>query len=159
MNTPARLLLAALLLAVPAAAQAPRTEPRKSDPFDRTVDRINALLAHRLAPPAFEPARFNPFLTGPLAGSTPRLPDGGGTEPPPADSDDTVLRQLAPTLRITGSFSREDRNYVVIDGTPRREGDMIILRHRGATVNIRIRTIDGNRIVLGLNAAEFTLRF
>ncbi len=154
------LLLLSVLLVLAARAQAPRAEPRKTDPFDRTVERINALLAQRLSPPAFEPARFNPFIIGPRPGTVPVQTDGGaGPEVFPPSSDETVLQQLASTIRVTGFFSRDDRNYVVVDGAPRREGDFIILRHRDTPVNLRLKSVENHRLVLGLNDAEYVLRF
>lgn len=152
-----------LLVSAPAQVPVPGTpaapaaaEPRR-DPFERTKANIDLLLARRITPPAFDPTRFNPFTIGPAGGLAPdpKTPD----EPTPVATSESLLRLLAPRLRVTGYFSREGLSFAVIDGVPRREGDFIILTHQGAPVNLRVKRVDNDRVLLGLGDAEYILRF
>ncbi|HYC70845.1 MAG TPA: hypothetical protein VEB66_06540 [Opitutaceae bacterium] len=154
---PPALLLA--LLVLPAAAQTPPApEAKNADPFDKTRVNIELLLGRRMKPPAFDPSAYSPFAIGPVGGlpaADPKTPD----QPPPAATSESLLRALAPRLRVTGYFSREGLSFAVVDGTPRREGDVIILNHQGSAVNLRVRRVEDGRLVLGLGDAEYTLRF
>lgn len=155
-------LRAALLLLLtglgPASAQTPAaTETRRTDPFERTRGQIDMLLARRIKPPEFDPTRFNPFTIGPAGGvaSLPEIPD----EAPPVESSENLLRILAPRLRITGYFSREGLSFAVVDGIPRREGDLLTLSHHGVPVTLRVKRVEQSRLVVGLGEAEYILRF
>lgn len=145
---------------LPAApgAPAPAAAEARRDPFERTKAQIDLLLTRRIAPPAFDPTRFNPFTIGPAGGLAPdpKTPD----EPTPAASSESLLRLLAPRLQVTGYFSRDEgRSYASINGVPRREGDFIILTHQGAPVNLRVKRVESDRVILGLGEAEYILRF
>lgn len=159
MKTPALLFLFVLVLVI-ARAQTPAapapTDAKKTDPFEKTRANIDLLLRRRLHPPAFDPTRHNPFLVGPAGGVAvdPKTPD----DPPPTASNEMLLRTLAPRLRITGFFSREGLSYATVDGTPRKEGDFIIIQHQGVSVNIRVKQVENGRLVLGLGDAEHVLR-
>lgn len=161
MKTPALLLVLLAALAIASAqtppAPAPAAEARKTDPFDKTRANIDLLLGRRVKPPAFDPTKHNPFTIGPAGGAIvidPKTPD----DPPPTATNEVLLRALAPRLRITGFFAREGLSYATVDGTPRKEGDFIIVQHQGSPVNIRVKLIENGRLVLGLGEAEYVLR-
>lgn len=158
MKTPT-LLFVLLLALVVAAAQTPPAAPAteaKKDPFERTRTNIDLLLGRRVKPPAFDATKHNPFTIGPAGGVLvdPKTPD----DPPPTASNEALLRTLAPRLRVTGFFSREGLSYVTVDGTPRKEGDFIIIQHQGSNVNLRVKLVENGRLVLGLGDAEYVLR-
>lgn len=154
MKSPAGLLLFPFALSL-AAAQAP-ADARKPDPFERTRGQIEQLLARRLNPPPFDPTKYSPFALGPVGGiPKTEVPD----EPPPVATSESLLRLLAPRLRITGYFSREGLSFAVIDTVPRREGDFIIMSHQGAPVNLLVKHVGPDRVVLGLGEAEYVLRY
>lgn len=159
MKTPALLFLFVLALVIACAQTPPAAVPadaKKVDPFDKTRANIDLLLGRRLHPPEFDPTRHNPFLIGPVGGlvADPKTPDDAA----PAATSEMLLRTLAPRLRITGFFSREGLSYATVDGTPRKEGDFIIIQHQGMSVNIRVKQVENGRLVLGLGDAEYVLR-
>lgn len=154
MSLPARPLSVALLLVL-AATLASASEPRRPDPFERTRLQIERLLNHRINPPPYDPASHNPFSVGAPVSVLPTQPD----EPPPVETAESLLRLLAPRLKITGYFAREGRSFAVIDSVPRREGDFIILTHQGRPVNLRVSSVEPGRLVLSLGDAEISVRF
>lgn len=159
MKTPALLFLLVLALVMARAQTPPAPAPpdaKKVDPFDKTRANIELLLGRRLQPPAFDPTRHSPFLIGPAGGvvADPKTPE----DPPPAASSEMLLRILAPRLRVTGFFAREGLSYATVDGTPRKEGDFIIMQYQGTPVNIRVKLVENGRLVLGLGEAEYVLR-
>ena len=153
MSLPRPLLLVLLLVLAAAAARA--NEPRRPDPFERTRLQIDRLLAHRITPPPFDPSRNNPFALGAPVSALPTQPD----EPPPAETAESLLRLLAPRLKITGYFAREGLSFAVVDGVPRRRGDFIIISHQGRPVNLQIKEVEPGSIILALGDAEYVLRF
>lgn len=144
------------------AANGSATAARKTDPFERTRKQIDALVGHRTNPPKFEPSRYNPFLIGALPDASGKSPEGDGTPVTiarPISSDETVLQQLSAQLKVTGYFRRDDRVLLVLNGTPRGEGDTIALPHDGGTATVRIKSIITGWYVLTYGKAELRLRY
>lgn len=157
--------LAFSLLALTAARAQPApiggaAPVRKSDPFEKTRQQIEQLFGPRDNPPPFEPARFNPFLLGPVPGAVPETPDQGEPAPAkPASSDDTVLRQLAGQIKVAGFFRRGDKTLLVINGVPRGEGDVVLVPFEGGNATLRIKSVTTGWFVLAYRAAELPVRY
>ncbi len=182
MNLPSfrPLLLTAgvLLLAAPAGAApaSSKAAPKKAvDRYERIQERIDALIKNRLKPdplPAILPNPFQLSEAFPLT-ENPRTPGGPTdhssdpaaheTKPPvdapPTGSDAEILAYYAATLRISGTVELNGRPQLVINQSPYKEGDLILLRHKDANVYLRVVHIAPGELTLGYKAVEQILKF
>lgn len=149
------LLLAGTALALPAATPVIGTQL-----FAETDARIDDLFHYRNNPPKPPGPLEDPFRVGdaPLANSL-NL-NGTGTGPlPPGAPDDAILRQAAGGLVFGGILQVGEVQVLVINKASYKEGGILSVRVQGSPVYLRILSITGNSVTLGLNEARLTLHF
>lgn len=165
-------MTAAALLAAPAKAPGPARAPSPA-----IVQRIDALLRHRLRPEALPIDPPNPFsVTGggirdsAIEGGRVRssmivepLSNSGGNLNPdreavPASNAD-VLAGCVRALRIGGVIQMKDQTQVVINDAPRKEGDYLTVQWNNAPVHLRLVRITRELFVVRYQDAELTLRY
>jgi hypothetical protein len=170
--------------ATPAATPAPAVTaaatslavPKAADRFERTKQHIDALLKRRLNPEPLPAVLPNPFQLSddtPTVNST-RTPPGPPSDQsttvatikvdPPADylppgSDEELLARYLPTLRVTGTGQLNGRAYVVINSSPYREGDVIIINNKTQKLYFQVLHIAPGEITIGYNDATQVLKF
>lgn len=131
--------------------------------FQDTNARIEDLFQHRNNPPKPPGPLDDPFRIGdaPLASSLNLNGDStsssGVASLPP--SDDSLLRQAAGGLTFGGILQIGDVQVLVINKTSYKEGGILSVRLQGTPVYLRIISITGNTVTLGLNEARLTLHF
>jgi hypothetical protein len=164
MNHPARRRLvfaASLLLAGTTAFSAP------VDRFARTQEQINALFKRRLKPEPLPADLPNPFvLPGGAKGPDVKAPEGEGTthpdKPPEGDlppgSDAEALARLVAKLKISGIVQLNGRLHLIINQSPYKEGDLILLGTKDAATYLQVIRITPNELTLGLNQAVQTIK-
>lgn len=161
--TTPRWVLYPLLLSAGAAALPAATPVIGTQLFQETNARIEDLYQHRDHPPKPLGPVDNLFRipetalvanAGPGDSKGPPLP-----EVTPPSSDEAMLRRAVSTMAFGGFLQIGDREVVVINKQSYREGGILTLRVDGAPVYLRIVSITGNSITLGLNDARLTLHF
>lgn len=172
------LFVTGLLLAAPAeAAPAPgKPAPKKSaDRFERTQEHIDALIKNRLKPDPLPAVLPNPFQLSeafPLTENS-RTPGGAadhGVEPaphetkppvdaPPNGSNAEMLAYYAATLRISGTVELNGRPQLVINQSPYKEGDLILLHNKDTNIYLRVVHIAPGELTLGYKDVEQVLKF
>jgi hypothetical protein len=153
-----RLLLAATALAALAPAHG------AADRFTRTKAQIDALLARRITPVPLPPQLPNPFQ---VTAETPRdAVRGGEPEPPrkppveadtPPTDDAGILAYYAQRLRITGQVELNGRAHLIINQSPYKEGDLVLLHDRDTILYLRVEKIAPTELVLSYNTATISL--
>lgn len=170
MKTTRLMLLPLLLVAgdVLAAPKAPTPAESKA-----VRQRIEDLLQQRRKPDALPIDPPNPFAQQNVAtvGAvlTPREPSSAALETPalapplPSESgfsnSTEVLAKFASRLRITGLIRLKDQVHVIINDTPWKEGDFIIVERGSRPVQLQIARIQTGQLTLRLGDAELMLRF
>lgn len=163
------LLLLALLLAAPGAAEAQTGGPptaltealrRAAARFARNEERIKVVYGQRRDPQPLPASLPNPFYRGAelseLAQPQPPEPDDVPAAPDITDAD--TLARLAPTLRISGFVVRNQQSYLTINTIVCKVGDLIpVTRPDGPPVFLQIRRLSTDSLTLGLNDAELTM--
>ena len=171
----ATLGLAAGAVAAPRApARSPAVKP--ADRSLRTNERIDALLKFRLAPDPLPANLANPFQlpAGSLAAETRETnpPDQSGshkTDPAnpvipvnidqlPPGSDSEALAVYAASLKITGTVRLNGQAHLIINQSPYKEGDLILLSVQAKSVYLQVIRITPTELTLGLNQAVQTLK-
>jgi hypothetical protein len=160
MKASSTIFLGGLLLAgamLPARAATPVIG---SQLFAETDARIDDLFHYRTNPPKPPGPMDDPFRVGdaPLASNLNLT--GTGTGPlPPGASDDAILRQAAGSLVFGGILQVGEVQVLVINKASYKEGGILSVRVQGNPVYLRILSITGNSVTLGLNDARLTLHF
>jgi hypothetical protein len=147
------LTLAGAVSLVLAAASTGRTDAQT----ERTQQRIDALLKHRLKPDPLPVTLPNPFQV--VSGTASRKADGseaeaapteGGTESPAnsatvqpveessVDTSKEALARYAAKLKIGGLVRLNGQPQLIINDSPRKEGDFIIVEHKDAVTYVQI---------------------
>ena len=167
-------LAAGLLLAAPAIP--PAAPPKPPTQSERLRQRIDALLKHRLKPDALPVILPNPFevVTG---GATSRRADGSDPDSPdaadaaakaagaklaedlPPGSSTEALARCAAKLKIGGMVTLKGQLQIIINDSPRKEGDVIVLDRNNAMTYLQIVRIGPGQLTLRLNEATQTIRF
>jgi hypothetical protein len=151
---------AGVLFAAPTAPT-----PEQSARIRRQVD---ALLKMRLQPVPLPLEPPNPFI--PVAGGPGATAAGPGSVttsanpapgPVPDDSveDAEVLARYASRLRITGLIRVKGQVHIIINDTPWKEGDAIIVSREPTLVQLQVTRIQPGQLTLKLDEAELVLRF
>ena len=155
-------ILAGVLSAAPVA-------PTPADSI-KVRQHVDALLKLRRKPEALPVDPPNPFavLTAPGT-SAPResnsAPADAGSMAPAmredlaAASSTELLARFASRLRITGLIRLKDQVHVIINDSPWREGDLIIVNREPRLVQLRVVKIQPGLLTLRLDDAELVLRF
>ena len=143
----------------PPASMAP---PQLSSRFKQVRERIDELFRNRSETPAPPDPRTNPFRSPGSFASRPSsvLPDTPGVPlPQVSGSDLTRLQESVATLKVSGTFEKDGRLYLVINAKPYKNNDVITTQVRGEPVYLRVRQISGRGVTLTLDEAEITLKF
>ena len=143
-------------------APAPPLSPR----FKQVRERIDVLFQNRNETPPPPNPRLNPFRPPGLPVSNPDpaqlSPDLGLSLTPapviPA-SDLARLQEGVATLKVSGTFEKDGRLYLVINAKPYKNNDVIQTQVQGEPVYMRVREISRRSVTVALNDAEMTLRF
>jgi hypothetical protein len=147
--------LAGALLAAPTAPT-----PEQSAAIRRQVD---SLLKARLQPVPLPLDPPNPFI--PVSGTPGGVvaPTAATPAPLPArdrsGEDAEILARFASRLRITGLIRVKDQVHVIINDTPWKEGDFIIVSRDPNLVQLQVARIQPGQLTLKLEDAELVLRF
>jgi hypothetical protein len=150
---PAAGALALLVCLAPALPAAPAA---KTDPFARTKARIDALLKSRLNVAPLPDDIANPFT---LPGKEEPVAIND-TPPPTTKADDAeILARLVPQLKIGGFVQLGSVPRIIINQTPYKEGDIVIVRRPEGITYLRVKHIDSNYLTIELNNAEQTIKF
>jgi hypothetical protein len=161
------LILTGLFLAVASSVSAAESSAtndikRITDRYALTRTRINALLGQRLNPTPLPANPPNPFyqtpkeLLGPI--EIPGIAPETTQVPQEADlSDEDTLRRYALALKLGGVISRNGVNYLIVNGTPSKVGDVITAGPKDRTSYLRILQLTPQELTLGLNEATFVL--
>lgn len=149
--------------------------PAKPTPAESAQIRqlVAALLQKRQRPEPLPAEPPNPFL---LTTVIPGGPGQGrelataGAEPPAplvssavADAEPAgtaeLLARLASRLRIAGIIRLKDQVNIIINDSPWKEGDYLIVNHAGRIVRLQVLRIQAGQLTLRLEEAELVLRF
>ena len=163
------LLLAALVIFSGALSAAP-VAPTPADSI-KVRQHVDALLKVRRKPEALPVDPPNPFavitapgtsapreINSPLADSPTALPSAMKDDIAAASSTE-LLARFASRLRITGLIRLKDQVHVIINDSPWREGDFIIVNREPRLVQLQVVKIQPGLLTLRLEEAELVLRF
>ncbi|MCW5548033.1 MAG: hypothetical protein KIT44_03640 [Opitutaceae bacterium] len=155
MNASRRLALVFLVLAVLAPAHG--LTPIDLARLKQTSDRINQLYQPRTGTPPPVNPRHNPFRIG----AEPVPVDTRGQEDPGlvVTDDETLLRQAAATLKISGVMELNGTLRLSINTANYGVGDVLQVRLGSGNVFLRVAAIAPRSVTLRLNAAELVLPF
>ena len=167
-------LAGAQAAARPAARPPARPSAKPADRYLRTKERIDALLKSRLNPDPLPATLANPFqlpagmaVVDPRTGPSPDLPAGHKGDPvattkpvePAIPTNDTeALALYAADLKITGTVKLNGQAHLIINQSPYKEGDLLLLNRQNDTVYLQIVRITQTELTLGLNQAVLTLK-
>lgn len=153
-----------LLLCLPFALSAAEVPPRltAAERHAEIKARIEALFKLRTDPPPYAIDSPNPFrLPGdppPGAETSPRLVEAR-TELDRPLTDPELLQRLATGLRIGGMVEMADaKPRIFVNQRNYREGDAIPITYRDQVVKLVVKSLTSERLLLGLNEAEFSIR-
>lgn len=136
---------------------------------------IDELLKHRLRPEPLPLDLPNPFATQGatiqrsrpttvLESPTPR--NGNNDEPStPADREAErathaqILADCASRLRVGGTIRLKDQSQIVINDTPRKPGDLLIVPYQTTRIPIEIVRLLPDRVILRYLDAEIAVKF
>jgi hypothetical protein len=116
------------------------------------------------APPPPDP-RYNPFRPpGVAIQSAPVLPASvepalGEPVPVASATDLARLQGAVATLKVSGTFEKDGRLYLVINAKPYKDNDVIQTQVQGEPVYMRVRQVSRRSVTVVLNEAEMTLKF
>jgi hypothetical protein len=154
-----RPVILALLLLCPPVLRAADAAASETTSFEKTHERIDALLHGRDALPILPAELRNPFSR-----PNERLPAGGDASvmADPAKraalTDRELLERLAPAIQIRGIVESGGHPTIIIGRKPFDEGDTLSLLYGVITVEVKIKRITSDTFTLGYKDAELTLR-
>lgn len=169
MKRPILILTGTLAILAGALSAAP-VAPTPADSI-KVRQHVDALLKLRRKPEALPVDPPNPFAVVTAPGtSVPResnsAPADAGALITPAMRDDIaaassteLLARFASRLRITGLIRLKDQVHVIINDSPWREGDFIIVNREPRLVQLQVVKIQPGLLTLRLEDAELVLRF
>ena len=156
---PRSVIFALLLFCLPVLRAAGPAAASETSSFDKTHERIDALLHGRDSLPILPAELRNPFSR-----SSERLP-GGGDASAMADpskqaalTDQELLERLAPAVQVRGIVESGGHPTIIIGRKPFEEGDTLSLLYGDHPVEVKIKRITGDTFTLGYKDAELTLR-
>lgn len=162
---------ALIVVALLASPVAPAGTPSPSPAITQQID---ALLKHRLRPEPLPVELPNPFVvtaggirdavTDPVRGRSNAFAEAGAAAANPdreavAPTNVDVLAACASRLRIGGVIRIKDQLQIVVNDTPRKEGDFITVPWSGASVHLRIVKLLPEQLTLRYLDAELTVRY
>jgi hypothetical protein len=156
---PRSVIFALLLFCLPVLRAAGPAAASETSSFDKTHERIDALLHGRDSLPILPAELRNPFSR-----SSERLP-GGGDASAMADpskqaalTDQELLERLAPAVQVRGIVESGGHPTIIIGRKPFEEGDTLSLLYGVITIEVKIKRITSDTFTLGYKDAELTLR-
>jgi hypothetical protein len=69
------------------------------------------------------------------------------------------LQEAVATLKVSGTFEKDGRLYLVINAKPYKDNDVIQTQVQGEPVYMRVRQVSRRSVTVVLNEAEMTLKF
>jgi len=164
-----------LLFVVGALAGVLLAAPAKPSPGESALirQRIDALLKKRQKPEPLPAEPPNPFaLASALAGGpaptreTPQAGEqpaaaieiGSADESAPASTAE-LLARFSSRLRITGIIRLKGQVHVIINDSPWKEGDYMILNQGTGIIRLQVMRIQPGQLTLRLEDAELVLKF
>ena len=172
------LLLAAVFFPAAGAGAVPVPAAAKAATHSQHLrERIDALFKRRLKPEPLPVTLPNPFLVV-SGGINGKRPDGtesdpatgddrdahvGAPDPKPAEetppaSDTEALAHYMATLKIGGALQLNGRPQLIINQSPRKEGDLIFLDNKDSMIYLRVIRITPFELTLGFKEVEQTVR-
>jgi len=158
------LFLALLLIAcgLRLAAQ-PATTPsgkpaEQGDYFAKVVGFAQKLHAQHVNTQPLPNPPPNPFREPGVVEPEP-VPTSGGDAPVPTLSGSALLNKLTAELRVTGMVTVAGRRALIINGTPRREGDTFTVKTATATHYLLLKTLGNGTALITMDGASATIRF
>jgi hypothetical protein len=151
---------AAALFAQPKPAgqnPSPAKPEEKDDYFVKVVLQANKLLAPHVKVAPLPVPLPNPFRE-PGYVEPEAVPAAGG-ETAPALSGSALLTKLTSELRITGMVNSGGRRSLIVNGSPRREGDVLTVKSATATHYLVLKSLGNGTATFALDGAESTVRF
>ena len=148
--------------AIPGTPAAP---PPLSPRFKQVRERIGALYQNRSETPPPPDPRYNPFRPpGVAIQSAPVLPASvepalGEPVPVASATDLARLQEAVATLKVSGTFEKDGRLYLVINAKPYKDNDVNQTQVQGEPVYMRVRQVSRRSVTVVLNEAEMTLKF
>lgn len=140
--------------------------------------RIDVLLKHRLKPEPLPVNPPNPFqmqsnarFSAEELGSKPAVTDESATPGSPTPADPTQAREIsgashsevliscATRLKLGGIIVLKEQIQIVVNGVPRREGEMIAADWNNTIIYLRIARLLPGHMVLRYGDAEATVKF
>ncbi len=155
----------AFLLAALSPAVAPAVEPSPAAARSGQIRRqIDALLQLRRQPAPLPADPPNPFVPVAPGGATASPAENAAPAPeaqPPPDraSHAELLARHAARLRIGGLIRLKDQVQIVINDSPWKEGDYLILERSPHLIQVQVARISTGQLTLRLEDAELTVRF
>lgn len=152
--------------AATAAAKLPPVPPL-SPRFKQVRERIDALFSNRNETPAPPDARANPFRSPgaviearPVTAPEPTSSTTPNEPLPVASATDLARLQAAvATLKVSGTFEKDGRLFLVINAKPYKDNDVLQTQIQGEPVYMRVRQVSRHSVTVVLNEAEMTLKF
>ncbi len=138
--------------------------PPLSPRFQQVRARIEALFLHRNETPPAVDSRFNPFRgsVGAIAGgaTSPGAPGVvSGPPPAPVNPEMQLLQQAASALKVAGVIQINNRDHLIINQAPYKEGDVIIGRAKGQPIYLRLKAISRFTFTLTYNESELAVKY
>jgi len=151
--------------AAPASSASPAAPVPLSPRFKQVRERISALYQNRNETPPPPDPRYNPFRPpGVAIQAAPVLP--ASAEPAAGEpvlvasaTDLARLQEAVATLKVSGTFEKDGRLYLVINAKPYKDNDVIQTQVQGEPVYMRVRQVSRRSVTVVLNEAEMTLKF
>jgi hypothetical protein len=151
-------IFALLLLCLP-VLRAAGTAASGSSSFEKTHERIDALLHGRDAQPILPAQLHNPFSRpserSPAGGDASAMADPSKRA---ALTDQELLERLATAVQVRGIVESGGHPTIIIGRKPFDEGDTLSLLYGVTTVEVKIKHITSDTFTLGYKDAELTLR-
>jgi hypothetical protein len=140
--------------------------PVVSPRFKQVRERIDALFSNRNETPAPPDPRHNPFRSPgtviearPVAAPEPASSTPSEPLPVASATDLARLQAAVATLKVSGTFEKDGRLFLVINAKPYKDNDVLQTQIQGEPVYMRVRQVSRHSVTVVLNEAEMTLKF
>ena len=150
-----RVISVTLILAAVLLGQQPPKPGEQNVYFAKVVVMAHQLRADRIDAPPLPSPLPDPFREPGFV--VPEDPEGG-TEPV-ALVGSALLNKLTGDLRVTGMVTIAGRRALVINGTPRREGETITVKSGPTTYYLFFKNLGNGTATFAMDGAESTIRF
>lgn len=149
-----RTVIFALVLVCLPMLRAASTSATDNSSFEKTREKIDALLRGRDAQPILPLELRNPF--SPASERAPASVADPSKQA--ALTDQELLERLATAVQVRGIVETGGNPTIIIGRKPFNEGDTLSLLYGVTTVEVKIKRITSDTFTLGYKDAELTLR-